>query len=65
MNLLRKSLTNAVIATAVYVVFGAFISGAGISLTSIKAEFWPSGAMFGVFYGVISVLISRYRQNKS
>lgn len=65
MILLQKTLMNTVVALAVYILVGAFMSDHGLSAASIKARIWPNGLMFGVFYGVISYLISRYRQNKS
>lgn len=65
MILLQKILLNSAVATVVYVLIGAFMSKHGLSVASFKAAIWPNGVMFGVFYGVISYLIGRYRQNKS
>ena len=65
MILIKSSLLSAMVATAVYVLFLTFRSDASFGLASLWAEFWPSGAIFGVLYGVISYLIGRYKMNKS
>lgn len=65
MILLKSSLLSAMVATAVYVLFLTFRSDDNFGLASLWAEFWPSGATFGVLYGVISYLISLYKLNKS
>lgn len=65
MNLIKKTVINALIAMTIYVVIWAFNSDDGFGLKSLGEALWPNAVMLGVFYGVVSYLISRFWRKES